>query len=90
VTLSAPTVTPGTVLTIRFSSVEPLTTRPAVTWSCPGSAAARVTATRLADGTYRAAFTVAAGCAGTGGLAISARDVSGHANAMVVPVSVVP
>ena len=88
VTPSATTVRPGTSLVIRFSTIEPLATRPVVTWTQPGRSAVTITATRLADGTYRATFKVAAGGDGTGSVRISARDSGGRVNAMTVPIRV--
>ena len=61
VTPNATRVGPGDTLTIRFSTVEPLSTRPVVAFRQPGRTAVKVTATRLDNGTYRASFRVAAG-----------------------------
>ena len=88
VTPSATTVKPGTSLVIRFSTIEPLATRPVVTWTQPGRSAVTITSTRLADGTYRATFTVAAGGDGAGAIRISAKDSGGRVNAMTVPIRV--
>ncbi|MDP2349833.1 MAG: FlgD immunoglobulin-like domain containing protein, partial [Chloroflexota bacterium] len=88
VTPSATTVKPGTSLVIRFSTIEPLATRPVVTWMQPGWSAVTITSTRLADGTYRATFEVAAGGGGNGSIRISAKDSGGRVNAMTVPIRV--
>ena len=88
ITPSATTVKPGQTLTIRFSTTEALATRPVVAFTQPGRSAVKVTATRLADGTYRATFTVAAGSAGTGSVRVSATDTGGRANATSVPIIV--
>lgn len=88
VTPSATTVSPGTTLVIRFRTIEPLATRPVVSWTQPGSGTVTITATRLADGAYSATFTVAAGSDGTGSIRISAKDSGGRVNAMTVPILV--
>ena len=87
--LAAP-VRAGESFTVRFSTVEPLSTRPAVSWTQPGKEAVSVTATRLANGTYTATFKVVAGTAGAGSVRISAKDSGGRVNAMVLPVQVAP
>ena len=88
VTPSATTVTVGQVLVVRFSTIEPLLTRPVVTFTQPGLVGVTVTATRLANGTYSASFTVRAGAAGAGSIRISAKDSGGHANATTVGVTI--
>ena len=75
-------------LTIRFASIEALSTRPAVSWTQPGRATVTVKATRLADGTFRATFRVFPGKAGAGKVRISAKDSGGQVNAMVLPIRV--
>ena len=87
-TPSATTVRPGQSLTIRFAAVEPLRTRPVVTWTQPGKAAVTMTATRLADGTWKATFKVVAGSSGTGTVKITAKDSGGRLNATVLRVKV--
>ena len=89
-TPSATTVRAGESLTVRFATVEPLATRPVVSWTQPGKAAVTVTATRLANGTYSATFRVAAGSGGTGTVRITAKDSGGRVNAMALPVRVAP
>ena len=71
VTPSASSVKPGQTLTVHVATVEPLSARPTVTFTQPGRAGVTVTATKLADGTYRAVFTVAAGTAGSGSIKVS-------------------
>ncbi len=88
ITPSATTVRTGQTLTVRISTIEPLSTRPAVTFTQPGRTAVKVTATRLADGTYRASFTVAAGTAGAASVKVTARDTGGRVNATSIPISV--
>jgi hypothetical protein len=88
VTPPATPVRAGETFTVRFSAVEPLSTRPVVAWTRPGRAAVTVTATRLANGTYTATFTVVAGAAGTGSVRITAKDSGGRVNALVLPVQV--
>ena len=87
---SATTVRPDQVLTIAFRSVEPLSTRPTVTFSQPGRAGVTIAATRLTDGSYRAAFRVQTGAAGNATLRIAARDTGGRLNSSVVSVAFAP
>lgn len=86
--LSSKTVKPGQVLTVSFSSTEPLRNAPRVTFRQPGLAAVTITATRLANGTYRARFTVRAGSAGAASVRIAATDTGGHANATIYGLSI--
>ena len=85
---SAPTVVPGQTLTVLFSTVEPLRTRPVATFSQPGQAPVAITATRLADGTYRAAFAVRAGPPGIATVVIRATDTGRHLNSTTISVAV--
>ena len=79
--MSAPASTRvGATLTIRFRSIEVLSTRPVVSFTQPGKATIARAATRLADGSYRVTFTVASGPAGTATLRVSARDSRGGTN----------
>ena len=80
VTPLATSVLPGQTLTVRFATIEPLATRPTVTFRQPDRAGVAVTATRLADGTYRASFNVATGPAGAGSVRIRAKDSGGRVN----------
>ncbi len=91
ITPSASTVKAGQTLTVRISTIEPLSTRPVVTLTQPGRAGVKVIATRLADGTYRASFAVAAGTAGTAGtgsVKVTARDTGGRANTTSIPIRI--
>lgn len=78
--LSATSVRTGQTLSVRFSTSESLRSTPRVTFAQPGLAAVTVTATRLADGTYRAKFTVRAGTPGAATVQIRATDAGGHPN----------
>jgi flagellar hook assembly protein FlgD len=88
VTPSATTVAPGQSLTVRFVSVEPLASRPTVTFGQPGRAGVKVAATRLADGSYRATFTVRPGPAGAGSVKVAATDAAGGANATTIAITI--
>ncbi len=87
-TLSAATVKAGQLLTVTFVTVEPLRKAPTVTLRQPGIAPVSVAATRLADGTYRARFTVGAGPGGAASVQITATDTGGHANATAYALAV--
>jgi spore germination protein YaaH/flagellar hook assembly protein FlgD len=86
--LSASRVRAGSTLVVTFSTVEPLSSRPTVTFTQPGRAAVTVTATRLANGTYRATFAVRSGAAGAASVRITALDAHGHRNSLALPVNV--
>ena len=88
ITPSATKVVPGQTLSVRFSAIEPLSTRPVVTFRQPGRDPVKVAATRLADGTWKAAFTVAAGSTGTGSVKVSAKDTAGGTNATTIAITV--
>ena len=88
VTPSSARVSAGQTLTVSIVSVEPLSTRPVVTFTQPGRAGVSITATRRADGSYRAAFKVASGSAGTASIKVSAKDTGGHVNTTTVPVAI--
>jgi flagellar hook assembly protein FlgD len=88
VTANATRVGPGDTLVIRFSTVEPLSSRPVATFNQPGLKAAQLTATRLDDGTYKASFTVGAGDPGGGSVRISATDTGGAVNATTLSITV--
>ncbi len=77
---SATTLTAGQVLTVKFTTVEPLKTRPLVTFTQPGRAPVAKTATLVSTGRYTVSFKVAAGGAGAATLRIAARDSSGRPN----------
>ena len=88
VTPSATTVKPGQRLTIRFRTIEPLGTRPVVTFTQPGRAGVSATATRLTDGSYKAVFTVQSGSAGAASVRIRATDSGGRRNQTIIGITV--
>ncbi|HEY4754153.1 MAG TPA: FlgD immunoglobulin-like domain containing protein, partial [Candidatus Limnocylindrales bacterium] len=79
--MSAMVVKPGQTLTVILASSEPLKSAPRVTFRQPGLSALSVTAVRLADGRYRAAFAVRAGATGAASVSIAGTDTGGRANA---------
>lgn len=81
---SATTLRTGQALTVGLGPTERLRTSPRVTLRQPGRAPVTVTATRLADGTYRARFAVRPGPAGAASLRIAATDAAGAANVTVL------
>jgi flagellar hook assembly protein FlgD len=87
-TLSATTVRPGQKLSVAFRTVEPLSSRPRVTLTQPGRSGVTVIATRLADGSYRAVFTVQSGGAGAGSVTISAKDSGGRRNVTTLAIRI--
>ena len=87
-TPSATTVRAGQKLTVTFVTIEPLDTRPQVTFTQPGRAGVTVAATRLSNGSYRAVFTVQSGSAGAASLRIRALDSGGRRNETIVRISV--
>lgn len=90
-TLSPTTLRVGQTLTVSFSTIEPLRTTPVVTFRQPGSVPpVVVTATRLANGTFRATFTVRTGPAGNASIRIAATDTGGHLNAQAFGVTIAP
>ena len=70
----------GQTLTVTLITTEPPSGAPTVTFSQPGRAAVRRTATALGGGRYRVAFVVARGSAGTATITISGRDTRGGTN----------
>ncbi len=88
VTPSATTVAPGKSLTVRFVSVEALTSRPTVTFKQPGRSAVRIAATRISDGSYKATFTVKTGPAGSASVKVAATDTEGGANSTTIAITV--
>ena len=88
ITPSATRVSPGQALTVRFTSIEPLSGRPVVRFKQPGIKATKVTATRLKDGSYRATFTARAGTAGTGSIRVIGTDSGGGRNVTELAVRV--
>ncbi len=89
VTPSATRVKPGQTLKVAFRTLEPLSSKPTVTFTQPGRARVTVTATRRADGSYTASFKVRSGSAGTGSIRVSAKDAGGRLNRTTVAVRVV-
>ncbi len=88
VTPSATRVRAGQTLRVTIRTIEPLRSRPVVTFRQPGRAAVSATATRLADGSWRAAFLVRSGGAGTATIGVRARDTGGRVNATSASVRV--
>jgi spore germination protein YaaH/flagellar hook assembly protein FlgD len=88
VTPSASSVRPGRTLTVTIRPTEPLGARPSVSFTQPGRGAVTVTATRLANGSYRASFTVRKGDAGAASVKVSARDSAGGRNTTTITVRV--
>jgi hypothetical protein len=88
VTPSATTVRAGQKLTVTFVAIEPLDTRPVVTFTQPGRTGVSVTATRLSNGSYRAAFTVQSGSAGAASIRVRALDSGGRRNETIVHIKV--
>jgi hypothetical protein len=87
--VSDATLKAGQTLTVRFRSVEPLSSRPTVTFSQPGRADVKVKATRLSDGSYRARFTVQSGATGAAKAVVRAKDSGGHINTTTVALAIV-
>lgn len=88
ITPSATKVVAGQTLTLSIVTIEPLSTRPVVTFAQPGRTGVKVTATRLANGTYRAAFKVATGAAGIATVTVSAKDTGGRVNTTSIPITI--
>jgi spore germination protein YaaH/flagellar hook assembly protein FlgD len=80
VSSSATTLSAGQVLTVAFTTVEPLKSRPVVTFTQPGAAPVKQAATLVSTGRYTVSFTVAAGTAGDATLQVAARDAAGGLN----------
>ena len=80
VTLSAPTRTSGQSLSVTVSPVEPLAAAPRISLTQSGSSAVTKTATKLADGRYRAVFTIAPGAPGTAIIRMTGTDRRGGVN----------
>ncbi len=88
VSLSATRVRAGQTLTVHFTSVEPLASRPKVVLSQPGLHAVGATATRLANGSYTVSFRIQSSHAGTAAIEIHARDGGGQVNRLALGVRV--
>ncbi|HEU0242940.1 MAG TPA: FlgD immunoglobulin-like domain containing protein, partial [Candidatus Limnocylindrales bacterium] len=82
------TVRAGQTLGVRFRSTEKLSTAPRVTFRQPGRTGVTVTATKLADGSWKASFSVRSGSAGAGSITVSAKDANGRANTTRVAIRV--
>jgi hypothetical protein len=78
----------GQTLVIRFRSVEPLSTKPRVTFRQPGREAVTVTARKLDDGSWKASFAVRSGGRGTATIRVVATDRDGGRNATKTTVRV--
>ncbi len=87
-TLSATKLKAGRTLTVRFSSVEGLKSRPVVTFDQTGRPPVRRFTRLVAPGRYIVSFLVAPGGSGPATVRISATDSAGHRNATVRLVSV--
>jgi hypothetical protein len=72
----------------RVHDHQPLAAGPRVTFTQPGRAGVTVIATRLADGSYRAVFTVQSGAAGAGSVKVSAKDSGGRYNTTTLRITV--
>ncbi len=71
---------PGATLTVVFRSVEPLAGAPTARVAQAGRAAVPMTVVRLADGSWRARVTVAAGAPGRATVSLLGRDTAGNKN----------
>ena len=78
----------GQTLAVRFRSVEPLSSKPRVTFRQPGRDPVTVTARKLDDGSWKASFTVRSGDRGTATIRVIATDRSGGRNATKTTVRV--
>ncbi len=88
VELSATRLIAGRKLTVRFSSVEPLMSRPVVTLDQTGRPAVTRFARLIAPGHFAITFLVAKGAPGPATVRIAAIDAAGHRNTTVRTVSV--
>ena len=88
ITPSSTSIAVGQTLTVTAATVEPLAAAPKVTFTQPGRAGVTVTATRLADGRYRATFKVAAGTAGQGSIKVTGTDTGRHTNTSTMALTV--
>jgi hypothetical protein len=78
----------GQRLGVRFRSTEKLSTAPRVTFVQPGRTAVTVTATKLADGSWKATFSVRSGGSGSGSIKVTAKDSAGRVNSTRIPIRV--
>jgi spore germination protein YaaH/flagellar hook assembly protein FlgD len=88
ITPSATGVQAGQSFSVAFSSVEPLATRPTLTFMQPGRAAVKVLVKKLTDGTYLATVAVRTGRNGTGVIKVSAGDSGGNVNTTSLPITI--
>jgi spore germination protein YaaH/flagellar hook assembly protein FlgD len=88
VTPSASTRSAGQALTVAVRTSEPLLRAPMVTLTQPGLAAVTVRAVHLADGSYRAAFTIAAGPPGAATIIVRGTDSGGRTNTTTTSIGI--
>jgi hypothetical protein len=87
VAVSASVIRAGQILTVTFSTAEPLRSAPTVSFAQHGRVPVTKTATLLGRGTYRVSFAVAVG-AGPAIVRITGRDTLGGTNALATTVTV--
>ena len=80
VSISSTQLKAGQTLVVTFTTVEALSSRPVVTLDQTGLPPARVVATAIGPGRYRASLRVAAGGSGPAVVKITARDSGGRLN----------
>ena len=73
---------------VTLTTTEPLRAAPTVSFTQPGRAAVKRTATSLGSGRYRVSFTVGSGSAGIATIRITGRDTRGRLNATTRPVTI--
>ncbi|MFH0750971.1 MAG: glycosyl hydrolase family 18 protein [Chloroflexota bacterium] len=78
----------GSRLDVTFRSVEPLAAAPLASFRQAGGSAVRMTVVRLADGSWRATVTVAAGAPGPAVVTLVGRDTAGGRNSTTLAVTV--
>ncbi len=86
--LSSTTPRAGSRLGVTFRSVEPLAAAPLASFRQAGGSAVRMTVVRLADGSWRATVTVAAGAPGPAVVTLVGRDTAGGRNSTTIAVAV--
>ena len=87
-TLSSTSLRPGQILTVTFTTTEPLRSNPTTSFTQPGRTGVARTVTALGSGRYRVTFSVAAGAAGTAILRISGRDTAGGLNTITRSITI--
>jgi hypothetical protein len=80
VRLSATAVRAGQKLIVTLTTTEPLRAAPTVSFTQPGRAAVKRTATSLGSGRYRVTFSAGSGTAGIATVRIAGRDKAGGLN----------